>query len=475
MKSLKQTLFACLLLFSIALFLGAPTTAEAVPANTTVVADSWSYWIWDCYGSDYHSDYDWFWGPSWYWGAGWYSGFDWTWTPYDYWNDYLYSYYCYYVWVEIYGTSVVQVPNTNSNCSYTITVNFSDNSTQSFTQQGTGGDINLYFTHSATDPVPTGSTATETCAGAVVVDLVILKGGINVTNQITQLVIGEPAQFTVQPGPNAQNMTISSVQWSQPSNAYKSYTFNVNTGAAIPLVLNTATFDGFFASPRQDEEITAAVTVNQQQYMVKTKVTVLAPSTTMSAQTHPTVSFSMPANIGRFTWGQGTTPGIQCSYTGNDAAGGGTYMVVQVFSESSGSTCASGYSGGGEFTVVGKLDVTSTAVSPVYDDVSFSVQQGSGSSQDSPGFTVRPQYYKLSQNLSATTYLMFKSDRPNSYPVAVMKTSWDSLIAASGYGWTNWNLDGPNSSHSTNPPSQSVYELPMWSGAGGHGSFPQCK
>lgn len=83
MKSLKQTLFACLLLFSIALFLGAPTTAEAVPANTTVVADSWSYWIWDWYGSDYHSDSDWFWGPSWYWGAGWYSGFDWTWTPYD--------------------------------------------------------------------------------------------------------------------------------------------------------------------------------------------------------------------------------------------------------------------------------------------------------------------------------------------------------------------------------------------------------
>ncbi len=147
--------------------------------------------------------------------------------------------------VEIWGESLVQVPTTNGNCSYAITVNFSDGSTQSFTQQGNGGAINLFFTHSATDPVPTGASATETCA-TTVVDLVIKKGGVDVTNQTTNLVIGEPVQFTVEPGPNAQNMTISSVQW---SHAYKSYTFTVTQGASVGLTLSTATFEGFFASP----------------------------------------------------------------------------------------------------------------------------------------------------------------------------------------------------------------------------------
>lgn len=79
-----------------------------MPVYTTVVADSWSLWYWDCYGYDYHWDYDWFWGPSWYYGADWYSGYDWTWTPSWYWWDFLNYYYCYWVYVEIYGTTLVQ-------------------------------------------------------------------------------------------------------------------------------------------------------------------------------------------------------------------------------------------------------------------------------------------------------------------------------------------------------------------------------
>ncbi len=62
MKTFKGTPFALLLLVCAALFCGSAATMNAqtsVPAYTTVVADSWSYWEWDCYGWDYHDDYDW--------------------------------------------------------------------------------------------------------------------------------------------------------------------------------------------------------------------------------------------------------------------------------------------------------------------------------------------------------------------------------------------------------------------------------
>ncbi|MFZ5494303.1 MAG: hypothetical protein ACOZE5_03070 [Verrucomicrobiota bacterium] len=114
--------------------------------------------------------------------------------------------------------------------------------------------------------------------------------------------------------------------------------------------MNTATFEGFFASPRQNEEITATVTVNQQQYPVKTKVTILAPCTSLFTQTYetpPVASYSVPGGLfAKFQWEQGSTPGISFTYYGDSSAGSGTYMAVQVINvELATSTCAGGYSG----------------------------------------------------------------------------------------------------------------------------------
>jgi hypothetical protein len=139
------------------------TAQEPVPVYTTVVVDAWSDWYWDCGWWDYHSDYDWGWGPSWYHGYAWYAATDWGFTPSSWWWDYIYTLQCSYVWVEIDGTSLVQVPNTNSDCNYTVNVTFSNGSVQTFTQPGNGAAINLFFTHSAAGPTPTGAAATRTC------------------------------------------------------------------------------------------------------------------------------------------------------------------------------------------------------------------------------------------------------------------------------------------------------------------------
>lgn len=192
-----KTTSAILILICAVLLLGSATKANAqtsVPVYTTVVSDSWSYWEWDCYGWDYHNDYDWWWGPNWFAGADWYSGYDWQWTPTSWWNDYLYYYYCYYVYVEIWGQSLVQVPNTNANCPYSITVNFSDGSSQNFTQQGNGGAINLYFTHAAGTPVPSGATATENCGSGIVIISDTIATAATAQDTRPQIGIGEQVQ-----------------------------------------------------------------------------------------------------------------------------------------------------------------------------------------------------------------------------------------------------------------------------------------
>ncbi len=460
MKTFKGTPFALLLLLCAALFCGSPATMNAqtsVPAYTTVVADSWSYWEWDCYGWDYHDDYDWWWGPSWYYGAGWYSGYDWDWTPSGWWWDYLYYYYCYYVWVEIWGESLVQVPNTNGNCSYNVTVNFSDGSTQSFTQQGNGGTINLFFTHSATDPVPTGASATETCSGATVVDLVIKKGGADVTNQTTNLVIGEPVQFTVEPGPNAQNMTIAGVQWSQPYNAYKSYTYTISSGATTALDLGSATFDGFFVSPRTDEEIVATVSVNNQQHIVKTKVTVSAPGSSFTTSTQGVYVFTDAGFNWRIGW---QSPGITFNYSQDGAAGSGDIFLIQTVTKAlMGGLCMSNWQSVEQLDEITRVD---GETSPIY-----------GLMTDNPSVALPNNFYNYHAEHRFVTYLMFRSSNSGSYPVAIRKVIWGWNGSANNLGGGGyWQL--ASESHSVNPSSIPIFDLPTWIGNFKFTSPPLC-
>jgi len=66
-------------------------------------------------------------------------------------------------------------------------------------------------------------------------DLRIKFYGENVADATKTLAIGEVAQFSVEVGPGSPNVSITGVQWSQPPNAYKDYTFTIQSGAPVGL------------------------------------------------------------------------------------------------------------------------------------------------------------------------------------------------------------------------------------------------